>query len=157
RGMGTAAIDAPRFEGTNSPVAEGYVIGGDLKFVSATLDDSLHSCDHDNFLDTNEDGRLKVTLSNPPLSVNLSGTTVSVSSSNPNLQFPLGNTISLPASHPTGTTTGYVRVRGAGSGIQVYDIQVQYNDPGLLVAGPRTATLPLTYGNIDQVASATDE
>ncbi|TMQ70424.1 MAG: T9SS type A sorting domain-containing protein [Candidatus Eisenbacteria bacterium] len=155
RGAGVGAIGPDRTSTTNVGVTESYVCGGDLTFVSAALNDDAHSCDADGYLDEGEIGHLTVTLKNTGNST-LTATTGSVSSTNPSVVFWGSNTLTFPASNPFGTTTASVYVTSSGAaGIQVQDFQIQYNDPGLVVPGPRNAAYS-TRGNVDEVPSVNE-
>lgn len=152
RGAGVGAIGPPRWSNDNVGVTESYVCGGDLQLLSASLDDSVHSCDHDGYLDDGEVGYLTVTLKNSG-STSLSSTTATLSSTNPSVVFQSGTSLAFPPSQPFGTTTARAFIRCSGaSGIQSDDFLIQANDPGLAVAGPRN----LSFGaraNTDEIAS----
>ena len=151
RGLGTGAVAPARTSGDNSGVVESFSIGGDQKFISLAIDDSVGSCDHDGILDAGEDGYITLKLWSPLMSSSLTGGTATFTSPNPNLQFPLGNTVAIPASQPFDTTRTKVRVHGAGAGIQIDSLYVQYNNAGWAAPGARSAAASAT-GNIDFVA-----
>jgi hypothetical protein len=155
RGMGGGAVAPARTSAFNSPVVESFVCNGELNLVSFAIDDSTGACDADGYVDANEDGRVTVTLSSPMASAGLSSTTATVTTTNPNLLFPAGHTIVFPPVPANGTRTMSLPVRGAGPGAQILDLQLSYDDPGLTVPGPRTASLS-TWGNIDASASTTE-
>jgi large repetitive protein len=152
RGAGVGAVGPDRHSLDNVGVTESYLCGGDLKLVSAVLDDAVHSCDHDGYLDEGEVGYLTVTLKNTG-STALSATTATLSSTNPSVVFQSGPTLGFPPSQPFGTTTAAAFVRSSGaSGVQTQDIQIQFNDPGFAVAGPRIANTT-AHGNTDELPS----
>jgi hypothetical protein len=158
RGAGINAVSPDRFDPHNTGVIEDFLTGGALKFVGATLDDKPLYCDKDGVLDNGETGTLTVTLQNSGSTV-LSATTATLSSTNPHISFPGGTTINFPPSAQTATTTATIPVRLTGaSGIELADITINYNDPGLAVAGPQTAVATFRL-NSDQLAnsSATDD
>ncbi|MEK7330774.1 MAG: M36 family metallopeptidase, partial [Candidatus Eisenbacteria bacterium] len=155
RGAGVGAVAPDRNSTDHIGVVESYVCGGDLQLVSATLDDAVHTCDADAYLDEGEIGYFTVTLKNAG-STNLGATTATLSSTNPSIVFQSGTTLPFPPSQPFGTTTASAVVRSSGAaGIQVQDIQVQYDDPGLAIAGPRTSNFG-ARGNVDEVPSANE-
>lgn len=155
RGIGIGAVAPDRYSSDNSGVVESFLVGGDLAFVSGDVNDTGVSCDDDGYLDENETGQVVVTLANTG-STNLASTSATVSSTNPAISFPAGNLITFPASSPFGTTTGSVAVHMSGAvGSQVVDIELQYNDPGLVVPGPRAASFGVV-GNVDEVPSTTE-
>src|SRR6185436_16491443 len=95
RGAGVRAVAPDRFSNDHAGVVESYDVGGDLTIVTASLDDSVHSCDRDGYLDNHETGRLTVTLKNTG-SNDLLRTTATISSADPAVTFPRGATIALP-------------------------------------------------------------
>jgi hypothetical protein len=154
RGAGLGAISPDRFSATNATVTESFVTGGDLSFVSATLDDSNGSCDNDNIFDSNEGGKLTVTLRNTG-SIPLTGTTATVSTSNPNVTILNGGNLTFPASDPYGLTSATVGVTMTGTvALETVILTINYNDPNLLVAGPRTAT-PYVAANFNVIPAST--
>jgi len=88
RGFGAGAVAPPTSSGYLTEVKESTSTGGEPGFISATLDDSGTSCDHDGVLDTGENGVLKVTVRNtgfaPLAGV---GTKVSVTTTDPSVTF----------------------------------------------------------------------
>lgn len=159
RGIGTGAVSPDRASTTNTGVVESFVCGGDLAYVSTSLDDSLMSCDNDGILDMGEKGLLHVSVKNTGGTA-LSGTTASASSTNPMVVFPLGNSVNLPASAVGQTVSGTIQVvlNSGASGMQGMPFTVSYDDPGLYVAGPRTASYDIA-GNANNLpaTSASDD
>ncbi|MEA2338525.1 MAG: large repetitive protein, partial [Thermoanaerobaculia bacterium] len=154
RGAGLGAISPDRFSGTNATVTESFIRGGDLSFVSATLDDSNGSCDIDGIFDNNEGGKLTITLKNTG-DIHLSATTGTVSTTNPNVVIAGGGALTFGPSDPYGLTTATVGVTMTGAaGIQTVDLNVSFNDPALAVAGPRNAT-PYVAANESVVPAST--
>jgi hypothetical protein len=157
RGAGIRAVAPSRYSINQTGVIESYTAGGDLTFVSATLDDNLVYCDHDGVLDTGETGHLTITLRNTGSQV-LSATTATITSSNPALTIPAG-AVSFPSSQPFGTTVATVIVQmGSASGIQSLPLTITFNDPGFAIAG--AVSVPSAQrGNYDDVPnqSASDD
>jgi hypothetical protein len=156
RGAGVGAVGPDRYSNDNVGVTESYLCGGDLQVSSVALDDSVHSCDgKDGYLDDGEVGYLTVKLVNDG-STTLSSTTATLSSSNPSVVFQSGTSLSFPPCPPFGTTTARAFIRCSGAaGLQVDDFQIQYNDPGFAMAGPRTASVA-TRGNVDEIAASNE-
>ena len=156
RGAGVGAVGPDRYSNDNLGVTESYLCGGDLQVASVTLDDSVHSCDgKDGYLDDGEVGYLTVTLVNDGTTT-LSSTTATLSSSNPSVVFQSGTALSFPPCAPFGTTTARAFIRCSGAaGLQVDDFQIQYNDPGFAVAGPRNLNVAMR-GNADEAASSSE-
>jgi hypothetical protein len=157
RGAGVGAIAPDRFSTNNVGVTESFTSGGDIAFVSAVLDDSVDSCDLDGYLDSNEKGLLTVTVKNAGVQ-NLFNTTATVTSSNPHITFPNGNTITFPGSQPTQSVTATLVVAGGGmAGIETTDFTFTVQDSGSPTIGPITAHYFESL-NITEIpaASATD-
>jgi hypothetical protein len=111
-----------------------------LTYVGATLTDDITSCDHDGVLDNAEQGHLTITLHNDGATT-LSGITATITSTNPNVSFPSGNTISFPSAAPGVDTTAAVIVAMSGAaGIQQIDFTIAFNDPALGLPAAVTAT-----------------
>jgi len=134
RGAGFAAVAPDRYSTTNTPgLVESFDLGNSLTFAGAVLTDNFDSCDPDGSLDNGETGKLAVSLFNNGYG-NLANTTVTVTSSNPNLTFPNGNTVSNIASSPFHNVSVEVPVQLSGaSGIQVVDFTIEFTDVDLSV------------------------
>ena len=150
RGAGAGAVAPDRFDPNNATVVESFVTGGELSLVGTALDVNLHDCDHDGYLDNGEVARLTVTLKNVG-SDTLKSTTATLSSTNPHVSFPGGNTVSFAKTLPfqAASVTVPVELLGA-AGPEVVDVAASYNDPGLAVPGPVVAH-DYTWGNTDEV------
>jgi hypothetical protein len=155
RGAGTGAVSPDRFSTDNVGVVESYACGGDLAFAGATIRDDLQSCDHDGILDRGETGTVMVSVRNTGASA-LGATTATVSSTNPSVTFPSGNSVSIPGSSPFATSAAPIPIRLIGAtGLQAIDLELQLDNPALLVAGPRAATFA-THGNADEAPSSVE-
>ena len=157
RGAGLGAIGPDRYSTNNAGVTESFTSGGDIAFVSASLDDSVDSCDLDGYLDNNEKGILTVTIKNTGFQ-NLFNTTATVTSSNPHVTFPNGNTINFSTSQPSQSVSATVVVTSSGmSGIETTDFTVTIQDSGPPATGPVTGH-HIESLNIDELlaVSATD-
>jgi hypothetical protein len=155
RGAGTRAVSPDRFSTTNSGVVESFATGGDLTYIGAALDESIRSCDNDGYLDGGEKGRLTITLKNSGLE-DLSNTTATITSSNPAITFPNGNTITFPASQPFQDITNSVVVESAAglSGVQITDFTITFDDSGLAIPGALTAHY-VTRFNVNEIPATT--
>jgi hypothetical protein len=148
RGIGTGAVSPDRFSTDNAGLVESYACGGELAYVSSSVTADLPGCDGDGYIDNGETGTVTLTLRNIG-STNLSSTTATVTSSNPHITFPGGNVMNLPPSTPFSQTTGSLQIAVSGAvGLEAYDLQISFNDPGLAVAGSdvprRTSTTTST-------------
>ena len=159
RGAGVGAVAPDRFSLSNSGVVESFSTGGALRLQSVTAtDDVATDCFPDGDLDDNETGTLTITLENTG-SASLSATTGTVSSTNPGVTFPSGSGLTFSASSPFGTTVATVPVSVSGiAGVQAGDLQIDFDDPGLVVSGPVSGGGSLRL-NADEVPaqSATDD
>ncbi|HKP69688.1 MAG TPA: M36 family metallopeptidase [Pyrinomonadaceae bacterium] len=160
RGAGTNAVAPSRYStALNDGLVESFANNGILTFVGATLDDSLVSYDADGYLDANEQGLLKVTVKNTGMTA-LTSTTGSVSSTDPMITFPSGNTLTFPVLQPQVPVTVSVPVKGWNMffTLRTSTFNITVSDPGSPLA---LATVPgtfVTYTNADQLlaTSATD-
>ena len=152
RGAGAGAISPDRFASDNATVVESFVTGGMLAVLDRTQTVEFRDCDSDGYLDNGEVGEVNVTFTNNG-SATLSNTTVTLSSSNPHLSFPTGNSTSLAPVAPFAAQVISIPVEllGAGTAEQV-TVTVTYNDPGMAVAGPYQTSLSFTV-NVDEVPS----
>ncbi|MHB8876439.1 MAG: M36 family metallopeptidase, partial [Myxococcaceae bacterium] len=128
RGAGLYATGPDRAAIDNAPVTESYAAGNGVAIVSATLGDSIGSCDHDTVLDNGEKGVLEVTIKNVGAGA-LSATVVSVSSSHPGLTaLTTGAFTPMPV---FGSATAFVQLslRDAPPG-SVLPLAIKLEDPG---------------------------
>jgi uncharacterized repeat protein (TIGR01451 family) len=151
RGAGPLAVSPARASATNAGVVEDFSTGPELVVDSATLDDSLGSCDSDGVLDHGEYGRLTVTLRNIG-TADLPATTATITSSS-DAWYPEGNTLAVPAIAAAATGTASLRVAYLGdlTGIRQLDFTVDCADAHLV------APLSAGFGfrtNTDETAAA---
>jgi MYXO-CTERM domain-containing protein len=99
RGLGAAAVAPPLASRSLNEMVENFDSKGDLSLVDATVDDSVHSCDHDGYLDASEAGKLNLRVRNGGW-LTLTKTQVRVSSSDPRVTFDGGGVASLPSVAP---------------------------------------------------------
>ena len=102
-----------------------------LELASAELSDEGSSCDTDGTLDNGETGRLTVTFKNQGPN-NVNHLTVTVTSTNPRVSFPNGNTVAFPPAGKYSESTGSIAVALNGaSGIDVADFKISVEAPEL--------------------------
>ena len=155
RGLGTGAVAPDRGASGNFGVVESFLLGGDLKVLSVTLTDDLHSCDDDTYLDNGERGTLRVELANTGWTT-LSATSITVSSSHPGISFPSGNVFGPGATNPFSSTELTFTVDLAGAlPRDLVQIAVDYDDPGLISPGPYTFSL-FDVVHADEALATTD-
>ena len=124
-----------------------------LTYVGASLTDDIASCDHDGSLDNNEKGTLTFTLHNDSGSP-LSSVTATVSSTNPAVSFPNGNSINFPLAGANSDTSASITVALAGAvGIQQADFKVSFTDPSLGLPSPVTGLASFRV-NVDEVPNS---
>ncbi|HZI95412.1 MAG TPA: M36 family metallopeptidase, partial [Patescibacteria group bacterium] len=154
RGAGFGAIAPNRNSTGNVDLTESYQPGVDLVMTAATLSDDVIYCDNDGVLDNTETGHLTITLQNTGAG-SYGSTTATITSTNPNVSFPGGNTVGFPAVGPSGTTSTTVNVALNGvASVQQLDFQISFNDPGFVAPGPRSVSFS-SRGNLDDVAGQT--
>ena len=95
RGAGKCAQSPSRNSVSLDGVVESFTASPEAAVVSASLTDAPPSCDADGILDAGEVGKLVITVRNTGWS-DLTGATLSVSSSNPNISFPDGTSAPIP-------------------------------------------------------------
>ena len=140
RGAGHLAVAPPRDSFGNQGAVESYQPSIDLYFSGATLDDSVTSCDNDGVLDNSETGHLTFTLRNVG-TIALDDTTVTVTSTNPKVSFPGGNTVVMPPMPAGAVVARSVNVLMTGAtGLQQIDFTIAYTDPAFRIPGTATAT-----------------
>jgi hypothetical protein len=128
-----------------------------MELVETTLVDDGASCDQDGVLDNGETGTLFLTFANQGPN-NLSQVELEVTSANPNVTFPFGNTVKFPPLQKNGTSTGSIRVALNGaSGIEAAEFQISILAPELELPGGLnvTATHRINY-NDTPASSATE-
>jgi hypothetical protein len=128
-----------------------------IELVNTTLTDDGTSCDRDGVLDNGETGTLSLTFANQGPN-NLNQIELSVSSSNPHVTFPNGNTVRFPPLQKQGESTGSVRVALNGAtGLESTEFAIAIVAPELeLPSGLNvTATHRVNYNEV-LAASATE-
>ena len=110
-----------------------------LTYVTSTLLDDVSSCNHDGWLGNGETGTLNITLHNDG-SATLNSISATITSTNPAISFPGGNTVSFPSAGANSDATASITVSLNGAvGIQQADFTIAYNDPSLGLPAPVTA------------------
>src|SRR5262249_536241 len=109
RGAGVGASAPDPFSLTNAGVVESYTAGGALSLWGVGLYNGLRTCDSDQILDAGETWQLIINLHNDG-AVLLHNTTATVTSTNPAVTFPNGNTINFQALHPGDAFGALIRV-----------------------------------------------
>jgi hypothetical protein len=125
-----------------------------LELVGTELSDQGSSCDADGTLDDGETGRLTVTFRNQGPN-NVNHLSVTVTSTNPRVSFPNGNTVAFPPAGKNSESTGFIAVALNGaSGIDVADFKISVEAPELSVPAFNVeATHRMNY---DTVANASN-
>jgi large repetitive protein len=144
RGAGVQAASGDRYDPDNRGVVESFVVGGDLAITHVAYD-ALGSayCDADAFLDNGETGVVNVTVENSG-TLPLTGITVSLSASVPELAYPNGNSMTLPAVAPFASAVASIKVKLSGAktpGVAI--LTASANHPAMAVPGAVTRTLSI--------------
>jgi len=128
-----------------------------IELVQTALTDDVLSCDRDGVLDNGEAGTLRVTLANQGPN-NVNQISMSVTSSNPNVSFPNGNTVSFPPLQKYGTSTGSIVVALNGAtGVQSTDFQIAIVAPELGQPSPVNTSASYRLNYDERVAASTTE
>jgi large repetitive protein len=109
RGLGSGAIAPPTTSVDLNETVEDFSVKGSLVFDSYTLNDAGKSCDNDGVLDAGETGVLTVKVINTGWQT-LAGSTVTISSADPNLTFENGGMGTIASLEPYGEATVNVNV-----------------------------------------------
>src|SRR5205823_7739674 len=130
-----------------------------LSYASSTLTDDGTSCDKDGVLDAGETGHLGITLHNDGNGT-FNSITATITSNNPNVTFPNGNTISFPTAAPNADSNSSIEVKlnSAATGIQAVTFTVAFTDGSLNLPSAITAQVSFRI-NYDEIpnASANDD
>jgi hypothetical protein len=128
-----------------------------IELVTTMLTDDGASCDRDGVIDNGETGTLVMTFANQGPN-NLNQIEVTVTSSNPHVTFPFGNTVKFPPLQKHGDSTGSIRVAVNGaSGVESADFDISIVAPELeLPSGLNVNALHRVNYNEVPAASATE-
>ena len=129
-----------------------------LEVVGTSLADSGgKSCDNDGVLDNGETGRLNVTLRNYGPN-NISKVSMTVTSTNPNVTFPDGNTAKFPPVQKNGESSGFIRVALNGATLaETADFKVAISAEELGLPGPLTTVATYRVNYDDKPATSAVE
>jgi hypothetical protein len=128
-----------------------------IEVVETALVDDRTTCDDDGVLDNGESGSLFLTFMNHGPN-NLNQLELTVTSTNPHVTFPNGNTARFPNLKKFGTSTGSIRVALNGAaGLEAADFQISIVAPELELPGGLnvTATHRVNYNDVPN-SSATE-
>lgn len=151
RGAGTRAVSADRFSTTNVGSTENFYAGGDITYQGSILDDTIVSTDDDGYLDSNETGQLNITIRNSGFAA-LTAATAQVTTTNPSITFPNGNTVNFPNVPAFTSATVPINVQaGALSGGQVAEFNLTLNQPGM--PGPVAGSYR-DYANVSEISTS---
>jgi Fungalysin metallopeptidase (M36) len=157
RGMGAGAFIPDRYSETMSGTVESNLLGSDIAVAAATLG-VPSGCDADTVLDQGESAKLSIELVNTGFAA-LPSASVTLTSNNPAIAFPSGNTASTGEISLFGSASLQVPVRLTGSvgpGTRV-TVTVTPDAPGIN-APPGVAQSVEAYVNFDEMqrVSVTD-
>ena len=135
RGAGKCAQSPTRNSTNLNGVVESFTANPEPVFVSAFLADKAPACDNDGVLDSGENGVVAITVQNVGWS-DLTGATVTVTSSDPNLTFPNGNSAMIPTTAVFANGVAYVDVKlsNAVNALSVVPLNIAINAPSACVA-----------------------
>jgi hypothetical protein len=166
RGAGSCAASPPRFSSDFVGVDEDFTLGARMAATEATFDDDVLSCDNDGYLDSLETGTVRLSVSSlgpEPLE----GTEISLSSDNPHVTFPSGNTVILGTLDFGETANVAIPVAADGTTIQISSvtITVTVSDPETCeveIVSTRTLDLavneqPSSFDNVEPVSTTWTE
>ena len=146
RGAGTRAVAPERDSAEHHGVVESFHTGKDVVLASVEVLEqtgTAASCDDDGTLDTGETVRLRLTLRNSGIE-RLTQTSVTLSSNTPDLSFPEGMTVPVPATDPLQSVTVEMPVRLTGPATpRVIPLTVAWRDAEQTTPGDQTSVMML--------------
>lgn len=157
RGAGTCAVSPPIDSLTGSGVVEDFNNGGSMQILGATLTETM-ACDQDGVLDTEEVGSVNVTIYNPG-GGHLLNTSLSVTSGNPAVTFPNGNTLNIPSIAPGATFVQQVPIAlvAGTTAIQDTDLAITTTNPAACVTLLNTTLSAQMNYDVLTLSSTTEE
>jgi hypothetical protein len=153
RGAGTGAKSPPQNSSDLVGVVESFSVKGDLKYLSATLDDSVKSCDGDGFLDAEEEGILTIKIANSGVN-DLTKTQVMVQTPVPGVTLENGGVVSVPTLAPFAQATVQLKVSldNTFTALSLLPLSITLTDPDAFTAN-QIIDFPI-YVNRDNVPAA---
>lgn len=134
RGAGKCAQSPPRNSTTLDNVVESLTANPEPVYVSVALTDTTPACDYDGVLDAGETGKVAITVQNVGWS-DLTDATVTVTSNDPNITFPNGNSAMVPTTAVFADGIAYVDVKLAAgvNATSVIPLNITINTPSACV------------------------
>lgn len=157
RGAGTCADSPARSSETFEGVVEGFKVQPRLVVGDVTLDDSVKSCDHDGVLDSGEQGKIVINLSNGALAP-LVGATVTLSTTTPEVTFLGPTTFTIPTLAPFASTkiTTQVACDPAMANPGTFHLKIQPSKDAACDANGRDLSWKINY-DLGKATTATDD
>jgi large repetitive protein len=110
RGMGVGAVSPPIGSFNNNEVVENFDFKGNVVVTAIGLDDSVHACDGDGFLDAGESGKLNITITNVGMAP-LDPSQVEVSTTTAGVEIVGGGPVITEGLAPYGSLVASVQVK----------------------------------------------
>ncbi len=126
-----------------------------IEFVDAVLTDDRRSCDNDGVLDNGETGSLNVTLQNQGEEVN--NVMVSVTSSNPAVTFPRGNSIKFGIGRNRSNTGSITVALNGAAPVDSTDFHITISSPELSLPSGLSVVSTQRLNYDEQTAASTTE
>ena len=157
RGLGAGAVIPDRYSETMIGTVESKLLGADIAVASASIG-VPSGCDADAVLDVGETAQMRINLDNTGF-IALASATATLTSNNPALTFPSGNSIALGALPLFGSTSANIPVRlnsSVAANTQIA-VTVTPDAPGINAPPGASGSLKM-FVNFDQAprASATE-
>ncbi len=153
RGAGARAVAPDRSSTDHVGVKESFAIGKEVVFASVEVLEgtgTTASCDDDGVFDTGETVRVRVTLRNSGIEP-LSRTSMTLSSEDPDVVFPSGQTVSFGPSEPHMLVSAELPVALFGVGTRRnLVLRIDYRDAEQTVPGDQTHQMLLRV-NTDEL------
>ncbi|UQA62764.1 M36 family metallopeptidase [Polyangium aurulentum] len=124
RGAGSCAKSPARFSTDLVGVVEDFSAKAEPSIISVEVDDSVLSCDDDGVLDNGEIGKVRVKVRNLGWSP-LAGATATVTSTNPNVSFPNGASVTIPSVDALAAGEASIEIELADAVMQIQDLELK--------------------------------
>ncbi len=159
RGAGFGAVVPDRNVVDHIGVIESFETGAAMRVVSATINDDATSCDRDGVLDLGEVGNVRVRVKNVGRTVLASQTlSLTASGATSTMNFPNGNTATIPSLQPGAEATVSVRMSINSAPLPTIraGLTATFDEPSLPTAQRTVSIDPRLNTDDAAAASSTD-
>jgi MYXO-CTERM domain-containing protein len=155
RGGGGCAVAPARYSDDFVGVVESFDLKSPVAISALSVNDELSSCDSDGILDAGERGLVTIEVTNAGL-VPLVGSTATISSSNPNITFPNGQSRTLGDIPPLGRAIVTVEVALADGLTDIESLELTARVDNAEACEVTVSKVEGSRINVDEVPSTVD-